>query len=155
VDLFCVVYYYSSCHLTESELSMNSHCLCLQEYLHQLGIADCRFFLPYIIKARKRICSQLALFGFITNNFRSHLLLSFMGSSWSNFSTTRNTCILVRLAGGVLRTPFSEMGFYPVCVWYCGCDLKNYFIKIFLVEVDLIFIYVWLKLWLKLRLNKK
>ena len=47
------------------------------------------------------------------------------------------------------------MGFYPVCVWYCGCDLKNYFIKIILVEVDLIFIYVWLKLWLKLRLNKK
>ena len=46
------------------------------------------------------------------------------------------------------------------CVWYCGsccgCGLKKIvFIKVFLVEVGLIFIYVWLKLWLKLRLNKK
>ena len=41
------------------------------------------------------------------------------------------------------------------CVWYCDsfcdCGLK----KVLLVEVDLILIYVWLKLWLKLRLNKK
>jgi hypothetical protein len=46
------------------------------------------------------------------------------------------------------------------CVWYCGsfcgCDLKKIILKkILLVEVDLIFIYIWLKLWLKLRLNKK
>jgi hypothetical protein len=38
------------------------------------------------------------------------------------------------------------------------CDYgfkKNYFIKTFLSEVGLVFIYVLLKLWLKLKLNKK
>jgi hypothetical protein len=47
-----------------------------------------------------------------------------------------------------------------LCVWYCGsfygCGLKKVILqKIFLVKVGLIFIYVWLKPWLKLRLNKK
>jgi hypothetical protein len=59
----------------------------------------------------------------------------------------------------VLRTPFSEMGFYPVCVWYCGsfcgCDLKNYFIKIFLVEFDLIFIYVLVKTVVEIEVEQK
>jgi hypothetical protein len=32
---------------------------------------------------------------------------------------------------------------------------KLFYKKIFLVEVSLIFIYIWLKLWLKLKLNKK
>ena len=44
------------------------------------------------------------------------------------------------------------------CVKYCdSCSLKKvvFIKKVLLIEVELIFIYVWLKLWLKSRLNKK
>jgi hypothetical protein len=47
-----------------------------------------------------------------------------------------------------------------VCDWYCSsfcsCGLKKIILqKVFLFEIGLIFIYVWLKLLLKLKLNKK
>jgi len=42
------------------------------------------------------------------------------------------------------------------CISFCGCGLKKVVLQeILLVEVCLVFIYVWLTLWLKLRLNKK
>jgi hypothetical protein len=47
-----------------------------------------------------------------------------------------------------------------VCDWYCSsfysCGLKKIILqKVFLFEIGLIFICVWLKLLLKLKLNKK
>jgi hypothetical protein len=60
----------------------------------------------------------------------------------------------------VVRRKKTERYERPESVWYCGsfcgCDLKKVVLqKVLLVEVGLVFIYVWLKLWLKLRLNKK
>jgi hypothetical protein len=45
--------------------------------------------------------------------------------------------------------------YYDNFIWYCdnfgGYDLK----KLFLFKIDLVFIYILLKLWFKLRFNKK
>jgi len=59
---------------------------------------------------------------------------------------------------GTISTPLSIPSLW--CVWYygsfCDCDLKKIILwKVLLVEIGLVFIYIWLKLWLKLRLNKK
>jgi hypothetical protein len=40
--------------------------------------------------------------------------------------------------------------------YFYSYDFKKIILqKVFLVDIGLVFIYVWLKLWLKLRLNKK
>jgi len=61
-----------------------------------------------------------------------------------------------------LSTTFDSDSTYfdPTCVWYCGCwcgcGLKKVvFIKIIFSWGWFGKIYVWLTLWLKLRLNKK
>lgn len=74
--------------MTESELSMNCHCLCLQEYLHQLGIADCAGFIFLdIIKARKRICSQLAVVGLLISSPIT-LEATCFSASWAHHDPT-------------------------------------------------------------------
>jgi len=46
---------------------------------------------------------------------------------------------------------------FGIVVAFSGCGLKKviFIKKTLFVEVGLVFIYIWLKLWFKLRLNKK
>ena len=72
-------------------------------------------------------------------------------------SQNSNTRVEFTFNVGVVDTIYFALN---QCVCYCdsgwGCGLKKIILKnILLVEDDLIFIYVCLKLWLKLRLNKK
>ena len=72
-------------------------------------------------------------------------------------SQNSNTRVEFTFNVGVVDTIYCALN---QCVWYCdsgcGCGLKKIVLKkILLVEDDLVFMYVQLKLWLKLRLNKK
>jgi len=101
---------------------------------------------------------------FLKNEKTSLACISAQKAIWKATTTTLpNTlwvCLLMRW--GVVETVFYlNHNFKNQCVlWYCvsfcSCGLKKIVLQeVLLVEVCLVFIYVWLTLWLKLRWNKK